>query len=98
MVCQYTYYKQNTKTENPDEWKFFVLKIFTILKKFGSAGSWYFGKKALRRILIDVQAIIEKSDISLIGSATLYVPEWNFARNLWLSGTVGRSPIISHNI
>ena len=30
---------------------------------------------SLRRILIDVQAIIEKSDISLIGSVVLTVPE-----------------------
>ena len=33
------------------------------------------GKNLLRRILIDVQAIIEKSDISLIGSIILHVPE-----------------------
>ena len=29
----------------------------------------------LRRILVDVQAIIEESDISLIGSVILQVPE-----------------------
>ena len=32
--------------------------------------------------------MIEKSDISLLGSVILNVPEWNFARNLWLSGTI----------
>ena len=52
----------------------------------------------LRQSLIDVQTIIEKSDISLIGPIILNVPEWNFAGNLWLLSTIGEASIIYHNV
>ena len=40
-----------------------------------SGTKMHLGVEKLRRILIDVQTIIEKSDISLIGSVILNVPE-----------------------
>ena len=54
--------------------------------------------RKLRWIPIGVRAIIQKSNISLIVPIILKVQDWNFASNLWLLFTTGRSRIISYKV